>query len=63
MNTGPNQQISPTQVRQAIGPDVLADLAQKTGVSEEEILARLSQRLTEAVDKYTPGGRLPEAHA
>ena len=29
--------------------------------SREEILARLSRELPEAVDKYTPQGRLPVA--
>ena len=30
-------------------------------LSEDEILSRLSQNLLEAVDKYTPDGRLPAA--
>jgi uncharacterized protein YidB (DUF937 family) len=59
VNTGPNKEVSPPQVKQAIGADVLAELVQKTGLSESEILSRLSQRLPEAVDKYTPDGRLP----
>ena len=56
---GPNKEISPPQVKQAIGQDVLATLAQQTGLSQEEILARLSRELPSAVDKYTPDGRLP----
>jgi len=59
VSTGPNKPVQPAQIRQAIGPEVLGDLAQKTGLSEDEILSRLSQNLPEAVDKYTPGGRLP----
>jgi len=39
---------------------VLGDLAQKTGLSEDEILLRLSRNLPEAVDKYTSDGRLPQ---
>jgi uncharacterized protein YidB (DUF937 family) len=58
---GPNKQIAPPQVEQAIGSDVLATLTQQTGLSREEILARLSKTLPEAVDKYTPEGRLPGA--
>jgi uncharacterized protein YidB (DUF937 family) len=38
---------------------VLATLSQQTGLSREEILARLSRELPDAVDKYTPEGRLP----
>jgi uncharacterized protein YidB (DUF937 family) len=56
---GPNQPVAPQQLEQAIGPDVLETLAQQTGMSREEILSRLSQNLPDAVDKYTPEGRLP----
>jgi uncharacterized protein YidB (DUF937 family) len=60
VSKGPNKPIEPPQIKQAIGPDVLSDLSQRTGLSEEEILNRLSQRLPDAVDKYTPDGRLPQ---
>ena len=56
---GPNKEISPPQLKQAIGQDVLTALVQQTGLSQEELLARLSQELPTAVDKYTPEGRLP----
>jgi uncharacterized protein YidB (DUF937 family) len=61
VGTGPNQPIAPNQLEQAIGPDVLATLAQQTGLSRDELLSRLSTTLPEAVDKYTPDGRLPTA--
>lgn len=56
---GPNKEIAPNQLERAVGPDVLATLSQQTGLSREEILARLSRELPTAVDKYTPEGRLP----
>ena len=59
--TGPNKPVSPTELEQAIGPDVLQDLIAKTGLPREELLKRLSQELPQAVDKYTPEGRLPSA--
>jgi uncharacterized protein YidB (DUF937 family) len=59
VGTGPNKQIAPPQLEQAIGSDVLATLSQQTGLSREELLARLSKNLPDAVDKYTPEGRLP----
>ena len=59
--SGPNKQIAPPQLEQAIGPDVLQTLSQQTGLSREEILSRLSKNLPEAVDKYTPDGRIPSA--
>jgi uncharacterized protein YidB (DUF937 family) len=61
INHGPNQEISAPQVKQAIGPDVLKTLEEQTGLSQEEILARLSRELPTAVDQYTPEGRLPTA--
>jgi uncharacterized protein YidB (DUF937 family) len=61
VNNGPNKEVSPPQLKQAIGPDVLATLEQQTGLSQEELLARLSRELPTAIDKYTPGGRLPSA--
>jgi uncharacterized protein YidB (DUF937 family) len=61
VSTGPNKDIAPSQVEHAIGPDVLEALSKQTGLSREEILARLSRELPEAVDKYTPQGRLPAA--
>ena len=42
-----------------VGQDVLTALVQQTGLSQEELLARLSRELPTAVDKYTPEGRLP----
>ncbi|WP_449409985.1 YidB family protein [Methylobacterium komagatae] len=34
-------------------------LARQTGLSHDELLARLSRALPSAVDRYTPDGRLP----
>ncbi|WP_046863474.1 YidB family protein [Microvirga massiliensis] len=59
VGTGPNKRVEPNQLEQAIGPDAMQQLTQHTGLSREEILARLSRELPDAVDKYTPEGRLP----
>ena len=59
VGTGPNKALAAPELEQAIGPDVLATLSQQTGLSREELLARLSRELPAAVDKYTPQGRLP----
>lgn len=56
---GTNKELTAPELRQAIGPDVLAALEQQTGLSQEELLARLSQELPVAVDQYTPDGQLP----
>ncbi|MFE1602642.1 YidB family protein [Methylobacterium sp. ID0610] len=59
VDRGPNQDIAPSQLEQAIGPDVLMALTQRTGLSREELLSRLSRDLPQAVDRYTPDGRVP----
>src|ERR1700704_3830946 len=59
VNNGPNKEISPPELKQAIGPDVLSALEKQTGLSQQELLARLSRELPGAVDKYTPDGQLP----
>jgi uncharacterized protein YidB (DUF937 family) len=59
VSNGPNKDISPPELKQAIGPVVLAALEQQTGLSQQELLARLSRELPSAVDKYTPDGKLP----
>src|SRR6516165_6014837 len=59
IGTGPNQPVSPNQVGSALGPNIIKVLAQKTGMSEQELTAQLSQILPGVVDKLTPNGRLP----
>src|SRR3954451_399512 len=61
VSRGPNKAIAPPQLEQVIGADVLDSLSQQTGLSREELLSRLSKNLPDAVDKYTPEGRLPTA--
>ncbi|TNC08028.1 DUF937 domain-containing protein [Methylobacterium terricola] len=51
VNQGPNQEIAPQHLEQAIGPDVPATLTQRTGLSREELLSRLSRELPQAVDR------------
>jgi len=60
---GPNREVAPPELKQPIGPDVLQKLEQQTGLSQQEILDRLSRELPTAVDKYTPDGRLPSPSA
>lgn len=59
VSTGPNQPLAPDQLEQAIGPDTLNSLSQHTGLSRDELLSRLTRELPEAVDKFTPQGRVP----
>jgi uncharacterized protein YidB (DUF937 family) len=56
---GQNRPVSPGQLREALGPDLVKSLAQKTGLSEQELMAHLAPLLPGVVDKLTPKGRLP----
>jgi uncharacterized protein YidB (DUF937 family) len=59
VKTGPNRQCTEAELERAIGPDVLDTLTKHTGLSRDELVTRLCRELPDAVDKYTPQGRLP----
>jgi uncharacterized protein YidB (DUF937 family) len=56
VGTGANQPITPDQVHQAFGSDTVKQLAAKAGMTPEDLAAKLSQILPQAIDKLTPGG-------
>jgi uncharacterized protein YidB (DUF937 family) len=51
--------VTPKQLAPALGPDIIKVLAQRSGLSEEELTKQLSQILPGVVNKLTPAGRLP----
>jgi uncharacterized protein YidB (DUF937 family) len=53
--------VAPPDLKAALGPDVISALARATGMSEQDLLAKLSRELPQAVDKYTPTGRIQPA--
>jgi uncharacterized protein YidB (DUF937 family) len=59
VGSGPNQPISPGQLSSALGPSLIKTLAEKTGMSEQDVTALLSKILPAFVDKLTPQGRVP----
>ena len=59
IGSGQNQPVSPKQLSPALGSDIIKALAQRSGLSEEEVTKQLSQILPGVVDKLTPAGRLP----
>jgi uncharacterized protein YidB (DUF937 family) len=61
IGSGQNQPVSPGQLGSALGSNIIKLLAQKSGLSEEELTKQLSQILPGIVDKLTPNGRLPTA--
>ncbi|TCU05595.1 YidB family protein [Rhizobium sullae] len=61
VSPGANRPIDDRQLSQALGPDVIGELTSKTGLSEDEILRRLSKDLPKAVDDLTPQGQIPNS--
>ncbi|MDE3176986.1 MAG: DUF937 domain-containing protein [Pseudomonadota bacterium] len=61
VGNGPNQPIDPTHLGNALGADVLSQLAARTGLSQQQIVEGLSQVLPQLVNNLTPNGRLPTA--
>jgi uncharacterized protein YidB (DUF937 family) len=59
VGSGQNQPVSPGQLGPALGSDIIKALAQRSGLSEDELTKQLSQVLPGVVDKLTPAGRLP----
>ncbi len=59
VGSGQNQPVAPGQLGSALGPNIIKTLAQKSGISEDELTKQLSQVLPGIVDKLTPNGRLP----
>jgi uncharacterized protein YidB (DUF937 family) len=59
VGSGPNKQISPNDLGAALGADQIAQLTSRTGMSREQLLSELSNELPDAVNEFTPHGRLP----
>jgi uncharacterized protein YidB (DUF937 family) len=60
IRTGPNQAVDQERIEAAIDPETIAELSRQTGLTREELLARIARDLPEAVDRLTPSGQLPE---
>ncbi|HEY3784845.1 MAG TPA: YidB family protein [Steroidobacteraceae bacterium] len=61
VSTGPYQPISAEQLHQALGPELIQQLAAKTGLPVAELTQKLAQMLPQAVDRMTPDGAIPMA--
>jgi uncharacterized protein YidB (DUF937 family) len=61
VGTGQNQPITEDQIHQAFGSDTVKQLAAKVGMSPQDLAAKLSTILPQAIDKLTPGGTVAKA--
>lgn len=59
VGTGRNEPIAADDLGKAIGPQTIKAIAERAGMSEDELLRQLSVALPGVVDKLTPGGTIP----
>jgi len=59
IGSGANEAIEPGDLEQTLGEDTIQELQEKTGLNRQELLARLSKTLPDAVNHFTPDGRIP----
>lgn len=61
VGTGKNLPISPEQIQQGLGGDLLKQLATQAGLSTETAGGQLASLLPGLIDKLTPGGKVPDS--
>jgi len=59
VGTGPNKEIAPGDLADALGSDTLDTLSRQTGMGQNDLLEALRQQLPDFVDQRTPHGRIP----
>ena len=60
ISTGENQPITAGQLEQVIGSERIQQIAEKIGMSPEQISEGLANTLPQIIDKLTPEGTVPE---
>jgi uncharacterized protein YidB (DUF937 family) len=61
VSNGPNKQIAPGDLANALGADQIDSLATQSGMSRDDLLKGLSQYLPDAINHLTPDGRVPNS--
>jgi uncharacterized protein YidB (DUF937 family) len=56
---GENQPVSAEEVKQALGPDEVKQVADESGVDPDQAAQSLADELPKAVDEATPDGTIP----
>ncbi|MFV0678746.1 YidB family protein [Ottowia sp.] len=60
VGSGANQSVSEDQVTQALGPDVISQIAAQLGVGQGQAAGGVAAILPELIDKLTPQGQPPQ---
>jgi uncharacterized protein YidB (DUF937 family) len=59
VSTGPNQPVEPQALANALGPEMVGNLASSTGISIERLLPLLATFLPILINAVTPSGKAP----
>src|SRR4051812_14087329 len=59
VSNGPNKQIAPGDLANALGADQIEQLSSQSGLSRDDLLKGLSQYLPDVINHLTPDGRVP----
>jgi uncharacterized protein YidB (DUF937 family) len=60
VSTGPNEALNPDEVERALGPEQLQEIADKTGMTVEQVREKLAEGLPEVINHVTPDGQVPD---
>jgi uncharacterized protein YidB (DUF937 family) len=63
VSTGANKPVTPSALGDALGPEKVDALAQKSGLSVEALLPLLASALPAIIDALTPDGQVPQGDA
>ncbi|HRC07409.1 MAG TPA: YidB family protein [Miltoncostaeales bacterium] len=59
VSTGDNEPLTADQVRQALSPEQLQQIADRAGISVDEAADQVAAALPEVVNQVTPDGQVP----
>lgn len=57
---GKNEPVSGSEIKNAVDPQQLQQMAQQQGMSQDELADNVAQALPHVVDKATPSGQVPQ---
>jgi uncharacterized protein YidB (DUF937 family) len=62
VGTGANQPVSADQIINALGADRVQEIAEKVGLSGNQVSDGLASLLPQIIDKLTPNGQIPDGN-
>jgi uncharacterized protein YidB (DUF937 family) len=60
VSTSHNQPVDPQAVQKIVGPQEIEAMAQRLGVSNEQVAQAFAEVMPQLVDRLTPAGQLPQ---